>query len=356
LQENLKEIQAIAERMKLDGKYESLNVKTTEKISTGNYLSEYSNIQVNKELSQGYNIGGNTPSEAALGVLLAKDVVEQAALADKNGDQLDLGWNPESIGGFADAGKVARERLLKALDEGPPEYTGPMCPRCKNSAEEDDLSYFGVCTLCRQVELTEEHYNKSKKINNNSKFAYSPRSVKDGAASPAKWSSDSSSQNKMEKQKEASNVTTNDISFASSASNHRNTPVKSSKMELPTNAPWPKIDETSFKTVSIDIDVEPYYTDDSASDSLGLEDRVFGLETSSLQHGWELDNLSDVTRRLDKVIAAVDKLEAEMKEQENNIKQQRGEIAELTKYIKDTVKLIAAECNIDLPEYKGRKK
>jgi hypothetical protein len=89
---------------------------------------------------------------------------------------------------------------------------------------------------------------------------------------------------------------------------------------------------------------------------LGLEDRVFGLETSSLQHGWELDNLSDVTRRLDKVIAAVDKLEAEMKEQENNIKQQRGEIAELTKYIKDTVKLIAAECNIGLPEYKGRKK
>ena len=380
LQENLKEIEAIAKKMELTGKYNALNVQTVEKKNTGNYLSEYSNIPANeKDLSQEYSSSGKTGNEEELGVLLAKDFVEQVALADENGDELNLGWTPESIGGLTDTAKLARERLLKSLDEGPPEYSGPMCPRCNNAAEEDDLAYFGVCTLCRQIELTEEHNANAKTMSSNNKFTYSPRSVKDGAASPTKWSSNSS-HNKMDVQKQQSNSRSSDIAVVTTDSTHRETPVKSKQIntnasrgnvgevahipepvELDAKSQWPRINENGFKLLS-DIDIEPYYDNDYSSDSIGLEDRIAVLEHSLHAHALELENLSNVVSRLDNVIALVEDLEVQilsnkavLEEQKKIIQQQRGDISDLTKYIKDTRKAIAAKYNFDLPEYKERK-
>ncbi len=378
LQENLKEIESIAKKMELNGNYNSLNVQTVEKISTSNYLSEYSNIQVkNKDLPQGYISASKTGSEEEFGVQFATAFVEQVVLADENGDELNLGWNPESVGGFTDTAKLARERLLKSLDEGPPEYSGPICPRCNNAAEEDDLAYFGVCTLCRQIELTEEHTVNTKILNSNNKFAYFPRSVKDGAASPTKWSTNYSHNKDIQQQQSNSrSIDTPIVTTATTDSTHRDIPVKSKQInanvasrniggvthipepvELDTKSPWPRINENGFKLLS-DTDVEPYYDDDYSSDSVGLEDRINVLENSVDVHDLELENFSKVVTRLDEVIILVDNLEVQLlshkaviEEQKKIILQQRNDISDLAKYIKDTMKTIATKYNLDVPEH-----
>lgn len=94
----------------------------------------------------------STPKASSQALIAATEAL--AIQANDKGETLIFNGFAELNTPFDDQA-LAYERLVKALDGGPPEHDGPFCPVCMRPASDRELKDYGKCMLCRGDDLTE---------------------------------------------------------------------------------------------------------------------------------------------------------------------------------------------------------
>lgn len=139
IRRNLLEVKAYMENNGLSASGQS-DLRSLER-DERNYLTE--------ESMQGEDDTSETESIIA-------EVEQLSFEAGETGTTLDFGWDSSIASPSSIEESDTYQRLLRAIEAGPPALDGPVCPKCSSPASKEELEdYGGKCSLCRGDELIE---------------------------------------------------------------------------------------------------------------------------------------------------------------------------------------------------------